>query len=144
MPAVAQKSATTPAEPLLVYDRQCPVCDYYCHLLCTSENSERLTLVDARNDTRVLREITARGLDIDQGMVLRANGRLYYGADAIREFALILRPDTMLHRVNRWIFRAPSRARVIYPILRAGRNFLLKLLGRTKINNLGLPGNDRF
>jgi hypothetical protein len=29
-------------------------------------------------------------------------------------------------------------------LLRACRNLLLKFLGRMKINNLGVPGNDRF
>ncbi|MGH8665763.1 MAG: hypothetical protein ACREUX_15990 [Burkholderiales bacterium] len=28
-------------------------------------------------------EITAAGLDIDQGMVLKLRGQMYYGADAI-------------------------------------------------------------
>ena len=32
----------------------------------------------------------------------------------------------------------------IYPLLRSGRNLLLKALGRTRINNLQLPGKERF
>ena len=38
----------------------------------------------------------------------------------------------------------PVGAKLLYSVLRASRNFLLKLLGRTKINNLGLPDNEWF
>lgn len=43
-----------------------------------------------------------------------------------------------------WAFRSRRVSRVLYPALRTLRNLLLKLLDKTKINNLGLTGNDRF
>ena len=33
---------------------------------------------------------------------------------------------------------------MLYPLLRAARNLLLKVMGRTKVNNLQIPGNDWF
>ena len=36
------------------------------------------------------------------------------------------------------------RSRILYPALRSARNGLLKILRRTRINNLGRPGNERF
>ena len=128
----------------LVYDWQCPACHLYCRLLRIREDDGRFRLVDARGNPPVMNEITAQGLDIDQGMVLKMDDRFYYGADAIHKLALISGPSTAFNRLNIWIFRSPSRAKLLYPVLRASRNFLLKLLGRTKINNLGLPDNDRF
>ncbi len=88
-------------------------------------------------------EITRRGLDIDEGMVLVADGRFYYGADAIHAVARLTSPGAA-GALNRWLFGSPRRARFLYPWLRSGRNLLLKLLGRTRINNLRLPGNERF
>lgn len=132
------------ADILLVYDKQCPACSYYCNLARIRESAGRLVLVDARDDSAIRDEITAAGLDIDQGMVLRYGGTLYYGADAIHMLALLGSNSGAFNRISHWTFKYRPVARVLYPVLRAGRNLLLKVLGRTKINNLGVAGNDRF
>jgi hypothetical protein len=77
-------------------------------------------------------------------MILKLNDRFYYGAEAIHQLALISTPSTVFNRLNIWIFRSPGRAKLLYPVLRACRNFLLKLLRRSKINNLRLPNNEWF
>ncbi len=50
----------------------------------------------------------------------------------------------MFNRLSYSIFRSPARSRWLYPLLAAVRNRLLKLLGRNRVNNLGIAGNDRF
>ena len=128
----------------LVYDWQCPACNLYCHQLCIRESGGQFRLINARDNPEVMKEITARGFDIDQGMILKMNDQFYYGAEAIHKLALIAIPSTVFNRLNIWIFRSRRRAKLLYPVLRACRNFLLKLLRRTKINNLGLTDNERF
>jgi hypothetical protein len=91
-----------------------------------------------------MKEITAAGLDIDQGMVLKMGSAIYYGADAIHILSLIGNPSGIFNRVNYWAFRSKTVSRMLYPILRFFRNLLLKMLGKTKINNLKIAGNDRF
>jgi predicted DCC family thiol-disulfide oxidoreductase YuxK len=131
------------AEILLVYDPQCPACDAYCRAVHRHGSPAGLRLVDARAERAVMGEITRRGLDIDEGMVLVADGTFHYGADAIHALAQLNRPGAA-GALNRWLFGSLRRARILYPWLRSGRNLLLKLLGRTRINNLRLPGNERF
>lgn len=133
-----------PREILLVYDRQCPACEFYCNLVRIRESVGRLVLVDAREGGAIMDEITARGLDIDQGMVVKVGEERYYGADAIHVLALMGTRRGLFNRLAYWTFGARRVARVVYPVLRACRNLLLKLLGRTRINNLGIPGNERF
>lgn len=55
----------------LVYDHDCPVCRTYCKYVRIRDTVRRLRLVDARQPGALMDEITAAGLDIDQGMVLR-------------------------------------------------------------------------
>lgn len=131
-------------EILLVYDKQCPVCDNYCRLVHILETVGELRLVDARQSSTVMDEITARGWDIDQGMVLKAGGKMYYASDAIHALALISSRSGIFNRLNYRLFKSRRLSRIIYPVLRFFRNLLLKLLCRTKINNLGLKNNDRF
>lgn len=138
------ESVSSDDELGIVYDWQCPACNVYCHLLRVDESGGRLHLINARENPEVMKEITARGYDIDQGMILKMNDRFYYGAEAIHSLALISIPSTAFNRFNNWIFRSRRRSELLYPVLRSWRNFLLKFLGRTKINNLGLPDNERF
>lgn len=131
-------------EVVLVYDKQCPFCDHYSRLVRLRESVGTLMLLDAREASREMELITAAGLDIDQGMVLKVGDRLYYGDDAIHALALLSSRSGLFNRINHWVFSSHQRARVLYPLLRMCRNLLLHLLGKTKVNNLSRPGNDRF
>mgnify|MGYP000023513879 FL=1 len=131
-------------EVLLIYDKECPACDNYCQVVRIRETVGKLRLIDARENSEVLEEITALGLDIDQGMVLKLDGQIYYGSDAIHALALISSRSGLLNRLNYYLFRSKRLSHVFYPILRFFRNVLLKVLGKTKINNLNIDDNHRF
>ena len=129
---------------LLVYDTECPVCENYCQRVRIEESAGDLKLIDARESSEVLTEITALGLDIDQGMVLKMQGELYYGAYAIHALALMSSRSGHFNRFNYWLFQSERASRLLYPALKCGRNLLLKSLGRTKINNLDRENDERF
>ncbi|MCO4759734.1 MAG: DUF393 domain-containing protein [Oceanospirillaceae bacterium] len=131
-------------EVLLIYDKECQACDNYCQVVRIRETVGKLRLIDARENSDVLEEITALGLDIDQGMVLKLDGQIYYGSDAIHALALISSRSGLLNRLNYYLFRSKRLSHVFYPMLRFFRNVLLKMLGKTKINNLHIDGNHRF
>ena len=129
---------------LVVYDKQCPACDYYCTMIQIRETVGSLVLMDARDGGPIMEEITARGLDIDQGMIVKVGNELYYGSEAIHVLALMGTNRGFFNRLAYWSFRSKAVSRVLYPVLRACRNLLLKILGKTRINNLGTQGNDKF
>ena len=131
-------------EILLVYDKECPACNTYCQIFRIQETVGDLKIIDAREKSEVLDEITELGLDIDQGMVLKMGGQLYYGSEAMHALALISSRSGLLNRINYWIFKSKSVSSWLYPVLRLFRNLLLKMLRKTKINNLGAPNNERF
>ena len=132
------------AEILLVYDWECPACDAYCRLLRISRSVGTLRLINARTSSPAVGEITEAGLDIDQGMVVKMGGQLYYGADAIHILALNNSRSDLFNMLSYYAFRSRTLSGILYPGLRACRNLLLKVLGKTKINNLRIEGNSRF
>jgi predicted DCC family thiol-disulfide oxidoreductase YuxK len=132
------------SEVIIVYDKQCPACDFYCNVIRIRESVGRLTLVDARNGGSIMNEITARGFDIDQGMVVKVGSKFYYGPNAIHILALLGTNSGFFNRLAYWAFHSKNLSKVLYPILRACRNLLLKILRKTRINNLEIKGNDRF
>ncbi|WP_265519077.1 DCC1-like thiol-disulfide oxidoreductase family protein [Nitratireductor luteus] len=131
-------------EVLLVYDRECPACDVYCRMVHIQPSAGTLRIVNARDPNPVMEEITEAGLDIDQGMVVKKDGRLYYGGEAIHVLAGLSSRTGVFNRMSYYLFRSRTAAHLLYPPLRACRNLLLKALGKTKINNLRIEGNDRF
>ena len=133
-----------PGEILLVYDRECPVCEAYCRMATIRDSAGTLRRVNARDPSAIMREITAAGLDIDEGLVLKAGDTLYYGADAIHVLALLSNQAGLLIRLASWMFRSRNFSGILYPWFRSLRNLLLKILRKSRINNLGLPGRDRF
>jgi len=136
--------ANAAAEILLVYDWECPACDFYCRQVSVRRSVGTLRLVNAREPTAAMDEITKARLDIDQGMVVKIGDQLYYGSDAIHTLARFSGRSDLFNKLSYFMFRSRRLSHVLYPGLRACRNFLLKAMGKTKINNLGIDGNDRF
>lgn len=122
----------------LVYDRECPVCRYYAARVNLSQ--DELELVDAREPGKLMSKISAAGVDIDAGMAVKTGDTLLLGGDALHELALRSSRSGAFNRLTAWLFRSPRSARILYPPLVHGRNVLLKILGKTRINNLDKAG----
>lgn len=118
----------------LIYDGQCPFCSAYVKYLRVRESLGTLRLVNARDGGPLVDEIVRAGIDLDEGMVLKVGPTLYHGADCIHALAWLSTPSGGFNRINAAIFRSPFLARWLYPVLRAGRNAALRLLGRRKLN----------
>lgn len=121
------------ADNWLVYDGECPFCSQYVKLLRIRETAGPLRIVNARDGGEETREVAAAGFDLNEGMVLKMSDRLYHGHDCVHALALLSAPKGVFSRFNGWVFKSPKRAALIYPVLRAGRNFTLRLMGRKKI-----------
>ena len=120
-------------EAWIIYDGDCPFCSAYVRMVRLKESLGAVHLLNARDGGPLVDEVQARGLSLDEGMVLKWQGRFYHGADCINMLALMSTPSSAFNRLNGWLFRSPTVSRVMYPVLRAGRNAALFLLGRKKI-----------
>jgi predicted DCC family thiol-disulfide oxidoreductase YuxK len=125
--------AESQREAWLVYDGECPFCSAYVKYVRVRESLGQLHLIDARADSRLVQEIRQAGYDPDDGMVLKVGNSFYHGADCVHALALLSSRSSIFNRLNAAVFASPSLSRIVYPILRAGRNATLRLLGRTKI-----------
>src|SRR6187200_1169574 len=136
---ILMKSSSAVEDVWLVYDDECPVCRTYCKYVRIRDTVGRLHLVDARQPGELMDEITAAGLDIDQGMVLKFKQVKYYGADAIHMLTLLSTRVGWLNRLCFAFFGSRWGARVFYPVGKAFRNVVLKVLGISYIGNLKSP-----
>ncbi len=122
---------------VLVYDRGCPVCTAYCRALAIRQLDRNMQILNAREDHPVVREIKRLGLDLDEGFVLRIGSEYHHGAEAIHRLALLSTPSGVFNRVNYFIFRSQKLSRLLYPVLRLGRNLILAVMGRQRIGTTG-------
>ena len=118
---------------VIVYDGDCPFCSRYAALVTLRQAVGPVTLQDARAGGPLVARLTAEGYDLDEGMVLVYGGRIYHGADCMHMLALLSGGGGAANRLFASVFRHPGAARRLYPVLRAGRNTVLRLLGRDKI-----------
>jgi len=121
----------------VVYDNKCPFCRNYCQLLRIRAAVGTLVLVDARQPSALMDQITQQGLDIDQGMVVKIGDEIYYGSDAIHMLALLSTKSGVFNRCSYWMFKSKKIASWLYPFLRSCRNIALRLMRIPLIQNLG-------
>lgn len=122
----------------LVYDKECPFCSAYVKYVRLQDSFGPLNLVDARQGGELVESIIKQGYDLNEGMVLKYQDRYYHGADCINILALMSTRSGFFNRMNAAIFRNATISNILYPVLRAGRNLTLKILGKKKLQNQGM------
>lgn len=123
----------------IYYDGECPFCARYIQLYRLRESDIETRLIDAREAPESAAEFLKMGMDVNEGMIVRFEETVYHGARAMNVLALLSSKNSIFNRINRRVFSDPRSAKILYPILVAGRNLTLWILRRRKIN-LGSPG----
>ena len=120
---------------ILIYDGECPVCKRYSTMLRIREDVGNLELINARESDAARSEAEQAGYDLDQGMILKVNEQIYWGADALHVLALMSTNSGIFNRLQASIFRSKLASTLLYPLLRFGRTWLLWALRKQKINS---------
>src|SRR3546814_11695714 len=69
----------------------------YVRIVRFRETMWPVEIINAREPLAVLAEIEARGLDLNEGMVVKMNGRFYHGDECVHVLALLDRKSTRLN-----------------------------------------------
>jgi predicted DCC family thiol-disulfide oxidoreductase YuxK len=122
----------------VVYDGQCPLCRNYCMFIRIRDAVGVLELVDARQPSALVDEITRQGLNLDEGLVVQigATGEVFHGHDAIHKLAMLSTRSGVFNRISHWIFKSKKRTLILYPFFRSFRNLTLWVLRIPLIKNL--------
>ncbi len=117
----------------VVYDGECPFCTAYSRATELQERFGVLLLIDVRASPEWKDRIDRAGLDINEGFVVEHDGRLFHGAEALAFLSQRTKRNKIFGALSGFTLSNPKVAKAVYPILRAGRNLSLKVLGRSKI-----------
>ncbi len=121
-----------------VFDGECPICQMGANLFKVRKNVGTLHTVDARSehDHPIMKEVNAAKLNLDAGMVLKYEGKLYQGDEALVLMANIGDARDTFNGVNRALFRSKLLSKLCYPFMKLARDIAITLKGVGKINNL--------
>lgn len=119
----------------VVYDGDCPACRNYVRFMRFRETAGDVVLCNARIESEWVGFLAQKNMSLDDGMVLVFQGQFYHGAEAVHRMALLGSRSGCFNRMNATIFRSPRLSRWLYPVLRAGRNALLFILGKQRISS---------
>jgi predicted DCC family thiol-disulfide oxidoreductase YuxK len=134
-PRTAEKAESAPLE--IIYDGECPFCRAYARLVKLKEAVGPVELIDGRRNPAMTAQLRARGIDLNETMVVNYGGASYAGPRAIEILSLLSSDSGLVNRMMARLLRNGRRADFFYPILRFGRNSALRLLGKDKIDISG-------
>jgi predicted DCC family thiol-disulfide oxidoreductase YuxK len=117
----------------LIYDGDCPFCHAYVEKIRVDRALDGIAVVNAREAESLVARLSAAGYDLNEGMVLAIDGRLYHGSECVQRLALMSTSSAWFNRLAALVLKRPRAAALLYPCLRAGRNTVLKLMGRPPI-----------
>ena len=117
----------------IIYDGGCPVCRTYVRFT-KFEHDRPLTYIDARQYPDLVSQLSKQGVELDEGLVVAVDDQLHHGADAMHVLAGLTRRRGFWNRAMAWPFSTQRSSRILYPVFRAGRNLLLRILRRPPLN----------
>lgn len=119
----------------IIYDGECPVCSAYVKHMRLKQNYGVVELINAREHLDVAQQYQNKGMSLDDGMIVQLDGAEFYGPDAVHAIAMLSSSSGVFNRLNSLIFSNARISKVLYPVMKTGRAMLLKLLGRSKIDD---------
>jgi predicted DCC family thiol-disulfide oxidoreductase YuxK len=119
--------------PAIVYDDECPFCSAYVRLFRLREAIGQVKLIAARERPDLVEAFREAGVSLNDGTAVIHRGEIYWGDKAINWLALMSSSSGIFNRLNGWIFASPRLSRLLYPVLRTGRNLTLAALGRSRL-----------
>jgi predicted DCC family thiol-disulfide oxidoreductase YuxK/uncharacterized membrane protein YphA (DoxX/SURF4 family) len=123
---------------VVVYDGGCPFCTDYVRYQELKAAAETVELVDARTDTGALERYGIDPIDLEDGMVVIADGTYHRGDAAVHQLShLSATPRNWWIAGVAAVSRSAAASRLLYPFLKLGRRMALAILGIERFSKRG-------
>ena len=117
----------------IIYDEECPACSMYVKITLIKENYGDVHFLKARQNRGLCLFLKKNGLDINKGMAVFFQNKIYFADDAVNILAILSSGKGFISNLISFLFKYKFIAKLLYPILVFLRNILLKILGKRLI-----------
>ena len=109
-----------------IFDGECPFCNHFAELLQIKSDLKNISILDARKNPVLIKDLLKKGFDIDKGAILLKNDEIFHGAEAINTICKkINNPSSNLLKILSKTFKSNKRTKFIFPLLVTARRFAL-------------------
>ena len=109
-----------------IYDGECPFCNHFAELLELKSQLNNLQILDGRKNKSLLKELSKKGYDLDNGAILLKDEKIYHGSSAINYVcSQIHKPTDKLLKLLSLTFKSKTRTNLIFPFLVRARRLVL-------------------
>ncbi|MCK9162271.1 MAG: DUF393 domain-containing protein [Arcobacter butzleri] len=116
---------------VVFYDKECPFCDAY-HDYIKLKSTYDLKLLNAREELQEITKLKAKGFDINDGVIVIIDSRIYQGSQAIFEINKLLKKENLKDKIGSKLIQTKLFSVVMYPLIKKLRNVVLFILRKDK------------
>ena len=117
----------------IIYDDGCPVCSYYVNISHIQEKYGKVNLIKARNNQKILDYLKTENINVNDGMIVIFDNKIYFGSDAITIISILGKKNSFMNNITIGVFKYRIVSKLLYPVLKLGRRILLFILGKKLI-----------
>jgi len=113
---------------ILLYDKDCPFCEKYSQYVQLRKLHD-IDILNAREQPELIEDLREKGFDIDRGMILLIDEKVYHGKDAVLQIDKLTGKKGFFDKLGRGITSIPGVMTFVYPLMKSVRWLSLKVLG---------------
>ena len=111
----------------IYYDKECPFCKQYAKLMALKKN-HNVSIKNAREYKSKIIEFNNLGFNINEGLIVVCEEKIYHGSDAVIFLDKLDKLDKTGIKIS--LYDNILFKKVLYPIVKFIRYILLKILGK--------------
>lgn len=119
----------------IYYDAECYFCKNYTKLTKLKKTGKIIELIDLRKAKDVLPWFKSNGYDVDQGMIVTIDEKIYFADEAINVLTKISDKKVTFNQLTALFFSNKKISKLIYPLMVKARNIFLFFKNIKKIND---------
>jgi predicted DCC family thiol-disulfide oxidoreductase YuxK len=113
----------------LYYDNECPFCKEYSKYIELRKKYD-VHIINARVSIERIKFFKEKGFDINDGMIVETNDKIYHGADAAEFLDKCIHKSTFIDYLIGFFIKIPGFKGILYPFVKIIRLLLLKIYGK--------------
>lgn len=113
----------------LYYDKECPFCKKYSDYIELRKRYD-IKIINARDAIKEIKTFKEKGFDINKGMIIQLDSKIYQGANAAKVLDNCIYKNSLIDKTISFFIKVPGFKNIIYPLVLIFRKIILRVFGK--------------